>query len=142
MNAVSKSEILKQARTLIGTKYNDLDCSHFVHKAYELAGLKYPYQNTATFHLLTNYFMEVEEAEPGDVILYSGHMGLHDPEGCNTMNTKECQKLKGDARILSARSGNNLGVEYGRSAWFGTVQKIYRWKDGIAPAAPSALSVK
>ena len=138
MNPVVKAEILKKARTLIGTSYKDLDCSHFVHKAYDMAGFKYPYHNTATFNLLTDYFIEVTEVEPGDVILYTGHMGLHDPDGCNAMNTTECQKLKGEARVLSARSGNNLGAEYGRSAWFGTVQKMYRWRDDVPTMPPSA----
>lgn len=138
MDPVVKAEILKKARTLIGTSYKDLDCSHFVHKAYDLAGFKYPYQNTSTFHLLSPFFEEVQEAEPGDVIVYTGHMGLYDPEGCNTMSTKECAKVKGDARVLSARSGNNLGVEYGRSVWFGEVKKIYRWRDKAQKATPTS----
>ncbi|NOT26819.1 MAG: hypothetical protein HOP16_12035 [Acidobacteria bacterium] len=103
-----------------------------VHKAYESAELKYAYMSTEVLRLeVTNgsVFKRVEgDPKPGDLVLYPGHVGIYDPDGCADIATAECKKLDSDARILSARSGKNLGVEYGRSAWFGTPTCL-RWNE-------------
>ena len=101
-----------------------------IHRAYERAGLTYTYMSTEFLSkeaTAQTYFKTATDPRPGDLALYPGHVGIFDPEGCTATKTAECQKLDGNARILSARSGKNLGVEYGRSAWFGTPQYL-RWK--------------
>jgi len=128
----SSHDILARARALRGIPYADLDCSHFVHRAYEEAQCKYPYQSTKSFAEKTKEYF-VEEALPaaGDVVLYSGHMGIYDPQGCQVLKSDQvCRQLNDDAPILSARSGGNMGVAYGRSSWFetGKKPKYFRWK--------------
>ena len=130
----ARASILKQARLLIGTSYDKLDCSHMVWTAYKTAGYEFPYTSTSAYPavLVGTYFVEITEAElkPGDLILYSGHVGIYDPDGCSIVNTAQCQGQKdaSEMRVLSARSGKNLGTEYGRSSWFGTPKKYLKWK--------------
>ena len=156
---MGRSDIVMKAREFIGTPYSDLDCSNFVHKAYAAAGLSYPYRNTATFQTLTHYFRELkaeELPEAGDVVLYAAHMGIYDPDGCDATATNECKRLqeipkfKDNVRILSARGRpgyeKSIGVEYGPSAFFGTNQKYFRWREdagsGCVQAAEAGTSSK
>lgn len=120
--------ILAAARKLIGTPYASLDCSHFVHKAFADAGLEYTYASTASFSTIPQ-FQPVATPQEGDVVLFSSHMGIYDPNGCAVVDTAECKRLGATLPILSARSGNNLGVEYGRASWFAGQAKYFRWKD-------------
>jgi cell wall-associated NlpC family hydrolase len=137
---LDRARILKAARALIGTAYDELDCSHLVHKAYAEAGLTFPYTRTADYDavLVGSYFAptSADELKPGDLLLYSGHVGIYDPDGCTIVNTAECSKLGGkDMRVLSARSGKNLGTEYGRSSWFGKVRTHLKWGGFAQPAS-------
>jgi hypothetical protein len=127
---MAQLDILNQARLFIGTPYSDLDCSNFVHDAYFKAGMDYPYQPTATFAEKTkDYFTEVSIPSAGDVVLFSGHMGLYDPKGCSAMvNDQACRRLKNDAPILSSQSGNNRGPEFGRTSFFKGTPRYFRWK--------------
>lgn len=133
-----QDSVLRVARTLIGMKYSDLDCSHFVHRAYSTAKLEYPYAPTAAFSsLVDNYFVEITTAqssfEPADVLMFSGHVGLWDPEGCSVLKSSgapdgECTKFDDKIPFLSSRSGNNRGPEFGMLKWFGNLKTAYRWK--------------
>lgn len=127
----TRAQILAAARALIGKSYSELDCSHMVHSAYKAAGLIFPYKMTSAYsELIGSYFTEIdaEQRKPGDLVLYAGHVGIYDPDGCTVVNTVQCQRLEGkDMRILSARSGNNLGTDYGRSSWFGTIKSNLCW---------------
>ena len=51
-NAPATNPILVAARGLIGNSYTTMDCSHFVHEAYEKAGYSYPYTESAYFATL------------------------------------------------------------------------------------------
>lgn len=136
----SSSAVLTEARRLIGTSYSEMDCSHFVHRAYASAGLRYQYADSASFHLrasgVDRVFIELSPNEPkqaGDVIVMKGHMGIWDPEGCMAISNKEsayCGKFSGNAPFLSAMSG---GTDYGKVEWWKSAKKVYRW---IGPQMP------
>lgn len=130
--------VLSAARALIRKKtYADIDCSHYVHQAYATAGLNYPYRDTATFiGLVGGYFAEVdaekEGFEPADVLMFSGHVGLWDPNGCRVLQdagtpNSECKRFNNEVSFLSSRSGKNRGPDYGMMSWFGGLKKVYRW---------------
>ncbi len=148
--------VLTEARKLIGTSYDDLDCSHFVCEAYKNAGYPYEYANTASFvkSLATGsaaVFIAVPERaqwQAADVILVPGHMGLWDPEGCSVVtNSTECtriEKMKLEPFFLSSRSpGKTLpsgGPEYGVTNWWKGEPKAYRYRDAVASKLKSTKS--
>lgn len=125
MSDEQAAAILREAHTMIGTAYQDVDCSHFVHRAYKKAGLEYTYASTKTFSSVSEFEL-VDAPQPGDVVLFDHHMGIWDPAGCETLRTSECKRLGNDAPVLSARS--SIGVDYGQSKWFGGTPRYYRWK--------------
>jgi NlpC/P60 family len=135
MDLQSRTRLLSQARSLIGNKYDSLDCSHFVQKAFESAGMKYDYLNSSAFASdMNSHFKKIgvnlptSSLDPGDVIVYNNHMGIWDPEGCTALGAnQECKRLKSDAPFLSSRSSKNRGPDFGRlSMWTGDYQ-VYRW---------------
>ena len=146
MDLMAKKRLLAQSHALIGKHYNVIDCSHFVNDAYKGANMPYPYLNTSAFVTKANKFFKLvgtdlspSSLEVGDVIVFNGHMGIWDPEGCLTLGTnQECKRLKNDAPFLSSRSGQNRGPDFGRlNMWSGSYS-VYRWidkKNGSAPAA-------
>jgi hypothetical protein len=59
----------------------ELDCSHFVQYLYEQAGLYYDYVPSRTLYDGMEGFTRVLHPEPGDLIVWRGHMGIVvDPE--------------------------------------------------------------
>ena len=59
----------------------DLDCSHFVQSLFERAGLYYDYAPSRTLYTGMPGFHRVREPEPGDLIVWPGHVGIViDPE--------------------------------------------------------------
>ena len=137
MNLFRQNAILQAARGLIGQTYASLDCSHFVHEAYEEAGYPYPYHNSVHFGELAGDrnapFLSVPatgQKEGGDVIVMFGHMGIWDPQGCTILtNNPECSRLGGNAPFLSSRKGGNRGPDFGRTQWWNGNYTIYRWID-------------
>lgn len=140
LSDAQQKAVLSVARALIGTKYSDIDCSHFVHRAYATAGLNYPYRSTDSFAgLVGSYFVEVDTKngswQAGDVLLFSDHVGLWDPRGCQVLQDAgtpdaDCKRFKNSLPFLSSRSGGNRGPDYGMLQWFGDLQAVYRWKAG------------
>ena len=68
---------------LIGQQIHEteLDCSHFVQYLYEQAGLFYGYAPSRTLYEGTDGFNRVAHPKPGDLIVWSGHVGVViDPE--------------------------------------------------------------
>lgn len=140
--AKKRADILSKARAKIGTPYNEVDCSHFVQAVYEEAGLKFPYTETRSYktNLVGKFFLAIteNEAKPGDLILFSGHVGIFDPDGCSATHSIECKRLEKQSdsmRVLSARSGKNMGVEYGQAGWWANPQFLV-WKE-YKQTAPS-----
>jgi len=52
------------------------DCSHLVHDIYELAGLHYTYVPSMDLYHGVNSFERVRTPQPGDLIVWRGHVGL------------------------------------------------------------------
>jgi NlpC/P60 family protein len=52
------------------------DCSHFVHEIYDRAGFPYSYENSVTLYDGTGDFQRVTKPQPGDLIVWRGHMGI------------------------------------------------------------------
>lgn len=136
MDASKQYKLLTQARVLIGTSYAKMDCSHFVHQAYDSAGMAYPYLSSGSFDSKPNekYFTHVgsdltaARLEAGDVIVFKGHMGLWDPEGCQVLTgNAECVQLKGQAPFLSSRSGGDRGPDYAPLSYWKGKYEVYRW---------------
>lgn len=145
--------ILSAARALIGRKYHELDCSHFVQESYRTAGLTYPYTNTASFgSLVPEFFAAVPkldqgEFQPADILMFGGHMGLWDPEGCRELKQAgtpdaECESASSPMPFLSSRSGDDRGPDFGKVNWFGALQAVYRWnKPGQATVREKTVIV-
>jgi hypothetical protein len=132
-------ELLVNARKHIGKSYADIDCSHFVWQSFKDAGKEYPYRSTAQFDDLVSmgYFLKLDSKTTpviGDVLMYKGHVGFWDPEGCSILVTNDvCKSLGSEASVLSSRSGKNKGPSYGKPAWFNELKAIYRWKGKNTP---------
>lgn len=153
---VNSTAILEAARKKIGTPYASLDCSHFVNEAYRTAGYDYTYKATASFvdvpskmenpngkNLGTaadGKFLEVHatDVQDGDVLLFPGHMGIWDSQGCQALindpgkkDCKECytgKKVATDRQFLSART--SVGTNYGKTSWFGKGKyRVFRWAE-------------
>jgi NlpC/P60 family protein len=59
----------------------DLDCSHFVQSLFERAGLYYSYAPSRMLYAGMSGFRRVFNPEPGDLIVWPGHVGIVvDPE--------------------------------------------------------------
>ncbi|HWG51007.1 MAG TPA: NlpC/P60 family protein [Candidatus Acidoferrales bacterium] len=52
------------------------DCSHLVHLVYSRAGLKYAYQPSRTLYRGAPDFERVKKPQPGDLIVWRGHVGI------------------------------------------------------------------
>ena len=52
------------------------DCSHLVHHLYEHAGYSYPYTSSLDLYRGTGQFWRVRYAQPGDLIVWQGHVGI------------------------------------------------------------------
>src|SRR5205823_6627025 len=52
------------------------DCSHFVNTIYERAGYPYAYANSTELYSGTDSFHRVSRPQPGDLIVWPGHVGI------------------------------------------------------------------
>jgi hypothetical protein len=52
------------------------DCSHLVNAIYDLAGFPYPYAKSADLYRGHPSFVRVSAPQPGDLIVWRGHVGL------------------------------------------------------------------
>src|SRR6516164_1997408 len=52
------------------------DCSHLVHTLYQHAGYPYPYVTSIDLYRGTESFLRVRTAQPGDLIVWQGHVGI------------------------------------------------------------------
>jgi NlpC/P60 family len=62
-------------RSLRGKRANP-DCSHLVNDIYDLAGFPYPYAKSADLYRGQASFVRVSAPQPGDLIVWRGHVGL------------------------------------------------------------------
>ena len=61
------------SRTHIGRQN---DCSHLVHAIYDRAGFSYPYSSSSDLYEGTDEFRRVKHPQPGDLVVWSGHVGI------------------------------------------------------------------
>jgi hypothetical protein len=52
------------------------DCSHLVNEVYTLAGYPYPYADSFDLYVGTKRFVRVVKPQPGDLIVWRGHVGI------------------------------------------------------------------
>src|SRR5258707_2070848 len=52
------------------------DCSHLVHAIYQRAGLPYSYEPSSTLYTGDNEFRRVAHPQPGDLVVWPGHVGI------------------------------------------------------------------
>jgi cell wall-associated NlpC family hydrolase len=52
------------------------DCSHLVHAIYERAGFPYAYASSDDLYVGVRGFQRVTHPQPGDLIVWSGHVGI------------------------------------------------------------------
>jgi NlpC/P60 family len=52
------------------------DCSHLVNDVYDLAGFPYPYAKSSDLYGGHSNFVRVNSPQPGDLIVWRGHVGL------------------------------------------------------------------
>jgi len=61
------------SRTHIGRQN---DCSHLVHAIYDRAGFSYRYSSSSDLYEGTDEFRLVKHPQPGDLVVWSGHVGI------------------------------------------------------------------
>ena len=73
----------KEGRTLLQAAWKHKeqargkpDCSHLVHQIYYFAGYPYPYANSFGLYRGTRHFVRVKKPQPGDLIVWKGHVGM------------------------------------------------------------------
>jgi hypothetical protein len=54
----------------------EADCSHLVHAIYERAGFPYSYESSSTLYAGSNEFRRVVHPQPGDLVVWPGHVGI------------------------------------------------------------------
>jgi NlpC/P60 family len=52
------------------------DCSHLVHAVYERAGFPYRYVSSSDLYIGVNEFRRVTRTQPGDLVVWPGHVGI------------------------------------------------------------------
>jgi NlpC/P60 family len=73
--------ILTAARKHRGQTRSKPDCSHLVQEVYATAGLEYPLASSRQLYQGVESFQRVGKPQPGDLIVWRGHVGLVvDPE--------------------------------------------------------------
>ncbi len=55
---------------------NRPDCSHLVHAVYRFASLPYPYASSFDLYAGIPNFARVETPQPGDLVIWPGHVGI------------------------------------------------------------------
>lgn len=68
--------IIENARENISQIDPEEDCSHLVHDIYDLAGLHYNYAPSMDLYRGVDSFERVRKPQPGDLIVWRGHVGL------------------------------------------------------------------
>ena len=57
-------------------RYAGHDCSHLVHAIYQRAGFPYAYASSDDLYAGVQGFQRVSRPQPGDLIVWSGHVGI------------------------------------------------------------------
>lgn len=123
--AAESSSILENAARVraadsviaIGMQFQNtsLDCSHFVNSLFQQSGLYYKYEPSRVLYRGTAAFKRVYRPQPGDLIVWPGHVGIVvDPEHTTFLSalqrgvrissyTSRYWRRRGHARFLRYR---------------------------------------
>ena len=73
--------VLKAARQHRRQTRSQPDCSHLVHEVYATVGLEYRFARSSELYQGVERFKRIGKPQPGDLIVWRGHVGLVvDPE--------------------------------------------------------------
>ncbi len=103
------------------------DCSHFVQEIYHRAGFDFPYAPTKDMECLSIFEMDdMDSAEPGDLVIYKGHVGILDKDGkiisATVGGAKERSKLPvDDPNFKSSIQKYNVDT-------FNNIKGVLKWK--------------
>jgi cell wall-associated NlpC family hydrolase len=81
-----------------------IDCSHFVWRVLKEAGLSVPYRDSSA---LASWTKRTTNPQPGDLVLYRGHVGIYAGNGMMVHHGKP-----GGAFFIKVYTQNLIG--YGR----------------------------
>jgi cell wall-associated NlpC family hydrolase len=98
------------------------DCSHFVKDVLSSAGLKTPYTTTKAIEK-SPYFYQIppEQAQPGDIIVQSGHMGIY------TGKFYTDKKYQGSPEAIQMGGKGARPAPWGPKGWFSKPEKEPRY---------------
>ncbi|PYV40401.1 MAG: hypothetical protein DMG06_20410 [Acidobacteria bacterium] len=68
--------VLKAAREHRRQARSKPDCSHLVQQVYAMVGLEYPFASSRELYQGVESFEQVAKPQPGDLIVWRGHVGL------------------------------------------------------------------
>jgi cell wall-associated NlpC family hydrolase len=68
--------IIAVALDLQAARRRETDCSHLVHAIYGQAGFSYPYASSSELYQGTDSFRRVSKPQPGDLVVWNGHVGI------------------------------------------------------------------
>ncbi len=122
---VARDIVLQLGRQL---RWAGLDCSHLVHDIYEHAGLPYDYATSRDLYDGVDAFRRVYHPQPGDVIVWRGHVGIVvDPEARSFLSAlrsgvkvsnyaTQYWKMRGHARFYRYALQGNSGPDWSGAA--------------------------
>lgn len=111
IKSVELNDVTKYACSFVGNKYryggvslmNGCDCSGFTMKIFEHFGKRLPHSSAAQARYGKRVGKKLGKAKPGDLICYSGHVGIYLGKGLivNASNSK--QYPRGGIKVQNAR---------------------------------------
>ena len=75
------------------------DCSHLVHEVYRRAGYDYPYATSFSLYAGVRSFVRVKTPQPGDLIVWRGHVGIVFDPGMHTFYSSLSSGLGVDSYV-------------------------------------------
>ncbi len=89
--------VLSVARDHRGSVRRRPDCSHLVHEIYRRAGYSYPYATSFSLYDGISNFVQVKNPQPGDLIVWRGHVGIVVDPGKRTFYSSLTSGLRIDS---------------------------------------------
>lgn len=109
-------KIAKYGLQYVGNKYvyggtsltNGVDCSGFTYRVYEAFGYSLP--RTSYAQRSSGRAVEYKDAQPGDLIMYSGHVGIYIGDGYIVHASNSKPYPKGGIKVNKATYRSIIGV--------------------------------